>query len=121
MSAKTGWGTVDDLYLYQTKSADKSDADNGNTGDDENKKPDTPSTDDNNKDNTGSGDTTTDKDNGADKDDADKGSTTAPTTAPATQPAKTSDDSNMYMWLVIAMSGLGVSIAALMNRKKEQA
>lgn len=88
VSAKTGWGTVDDLYLYQTKSADKSDADNGNTGDDENKKPDTPSTDDNNKDNTGSGDTTTDKDNGADKDDANKGSTTAPTTAPATQPAK---------------------------------
>lgn len=35
--------------------------------------------------------------------------------------AKTSDDSNMYMWLVIAMAGLGVSIAALMNRKKEQA
>ena len=56
VSAKGGWGTVDDLYLYQTKSADKSDADNGNTGDDENKKPDTPSTDDNNKDNTGSGD-----------------------------------------------------------------
>lgn len=124
VSAKGGWGTADDLYLYQTKSADKSDADNGNTGDDKNKKPDTPSTDDNNKDNTGSGDTTTDKDNGADKDDADKGSTTAPTTAPATHPAsaaKTSDDSNMYMWLVIAMSGLGVSIAALMNRKKEQA
>lgn len=60
MSAKGGWGTVDDLYLYQTKSADKSDADNGNTGDDENKKPDTPSTDDNNKDNTGSGDTNKD-------------------------------------------------------------
>ena len=40
--------------------------------------------------------------------------------APASA-AKTSDDSNMYMWLVIAMSGLGVSIAALMNRKKEQA
>ena len=70
MSAKGGWGTVDDLYLYQTKSADKSDADNGNTGDDENKKPDTPSTDDNNKDNTGSGDTN-------------KDSTTAPTTQPA--------------------------------------
>ena len=34
VSAKGGWGTVDDLYLYQTKSADKSDADNGNTGDD---------------------------------------------------------------------------------------
>lgn len=34
---KGGWGTVDDLYLYQTKSADKSDADNGNTGDDENR------------------------------------------------------------------------------------
>ena len=147
VSAKGGWGTVDDLYLYQTKSADKSDADNGNTGDDENKKPDTPSTDDNNKDNTGSGDTnkdnstskddntingdqdsntgngdtTTDKNNGTDKDDANKGSTTVPTTAPTTQPAKTSDDSNMYMWLVIAMTGLGVSIAALMNRKKEQA
>lgn len=114
VSAKGGWGTVDDLYLYQTKSADKSDADNGNTGDDENKKPDTPSTDDNNKDNTGSGDTnkddstskddnttngdqdsntgsgdtTTDKDNGTDKDDANKGSTTVPITAPTTQPAK---------------------------------
>ena len=126
VSAKGGWGTVDDLYLYQTKSADKSDADNGNTGDDEN------------------------KDNGTDKDDANKGSTTVPTTAPTTQPAKaltpgagtfafvkvntnagtkaaaagaakTSDDSNMYMWLVIAMAGLGVSIAALTNRKKEQA
>ena len=147
MSAKGGWGTVDDLYLYQTKSADKSDTDNGNTGDDENKKPDTPSTDDNNKDNTGSGDTnkdnstskddntingdqdsntgngdtTTDKNNGTDKDEANKGSTTVPTTAPTTQPAKTSDDSNMYMWLVIAMAGLGVSIAALTNRKKEQA
>lgn len=147
VSAKGGWGTVDDLYLYQTKSADKSDADNGNTGDDENKKPDTPSTDDNNKDNTGSGDTnkdnstskddntingdqdsntgngdtTTDKNNGTDKDEANKGSTTVPTTAPTTQPAKTSDDSNMYMWLVIAMAGLGVSIAALMNCKKEQA
>ena len=58
MSAKGGWGTVDDLYLYQTKSADKSDADNGNTGDDENKEDRIPhSTDDNNKDNTGSGDT----------------------------------------------------------------
>lgn len=75
VSAKGGWGTADDLYLYQTKSADKSDADNGNTGDDENKKPDTPSTDDNNKDNTGSGDTN--------KDDANKDSTTAPTTQPA--------------------------------------
>lgn len=64
VSAKGGWGTVDDLYLYQTKSADKSDADNGNTGDDEN------------------------KDNGTDKDDANKGSTTVPTTAPTTQPAK---------------------------------
>jgi len=114
VSAKGGWGTVDDLYLYQTKSADKSDVDNGNTGDDENKRPDTPSTDDSNKDNTGSGDTnkddstskddnttngdqdsntgsgdtTTDKDNGTDKDDANKGSTTVPITAPTTQPAK---------------------------------
>lgn len=108
VSAKGGWGTADDLYLYQTKSDDKSDADNGNTGDDENKKPDTPSTDDNNKDNTGSGDTnkddSTSKDDNTtnddqdsntgsgdtitDKDDANKGSTTVPTTAPNTQPAK---------------------------------
>ena len=244
VSAKGGWGTVDDLYLYQTKSADKSDADNGNTGDDENKKPDTPSTDDNNKDNTGSGDTATqpakaltpgavvsstsdtkttvkdtkgilpdtvkfeskkvtdekevakvadvvknkivgvkdvliyelnltdgttqlhqlaDKvqvtidmpfalaDNEAIKVfrvDSDKliactsrvadgklvfetdhfstfafvkVNTNAGTKAAAAGAAKTSDDSNMYMWLVIAMAGLGVSIAALMNRKKEQA
>lgn len=270
VSAKGGWGTVDDLYLYQTKSADKSDADNGNTGDDENKKPDTPSTDDNNKDNTGSGDTN--KDDSTSKDDnttngdqdsntgngdtatqpaktltpgavvsstsdtkttvkdtkgilpdtvkfeskkvtdekevakvadvvkdkivgvkdvliyelnltdgttqlhqlADKVqvtmdmpfaladnetikvfrvdsdkliactsrvadgklvfetdhfstfafvkvNTNAGTKAAAADAAKTSDDSNMYMWLVIAMAGLGVSIAALMNRKKEQA
>ena len=41
--------------------------------------------------------------------------------AAAAGAAKTSDDSNMYMWLVIAMAGLGVSIAALTNRKKEQA
>lgn len=108
VSAKGGWGTADDLYLYQTKSDDKSDADNGNTGDDENKKPDTPSTDDNNKDNTGSGDTNKDDstskddnttnddqdsntgsgDTTTDKDDANKGSTTVPTTAPNTQPAK---------------------------------
>lgn len=114
VSAKGGWGTADDLYLYQTKSADKSDADNGNTGDDDNNKPNPPSADDNNKDNTGSGDTnkddstskddnttngdqdsntgngdtTTDKDNGTDEDDANKGSTTVPTTAPTTQPAK---------------------------------
>lgn len=125
VSAKTGWGTVDDLYLYQTKSADKSDVDkdNGTNKDDSTSKDDNTTNGDQDS-NTGSGDTTTDKDNGADKDDANKGSTTAPTTAPATQPAsaaKTSDDSNMYMWLVIAMSGLGVSIAALMNRKKEQA
>ena len=86
-AAAGAWGAWDDFYLCRTGDA-SSDADNGNTGDDENKKPDTPSTDDNNKDNTGSGDTTTDKDNGADKDDANKGSTTAPTTAPATQPAK---------------------------------
>ena len=270
VSAKGGWGTVDDLYLYQTKSADKSDADkdNGTNKDDSTSKDDNTTNGDQDS-NTGSGDTTTDKDNGADKDDANKGSTTTPTTAPATQPAKaltpgavvsstsdtkttvkdtkgilpdtvkfeskkvtdekevakvadvvkdkivgvkdvsiyelnltdgttqlhqladkvqvtmdmpfaladneaikvfrvdgdkliactskvidgklvfetdhfstfafvkvntnagtktapasaakTSDDSNMYMWLVIAMSGLGVSIAALMNRKKEQA
>lgn len=263
-AAAGAWGAWDDFYLCRTGDA-SSDADNGNTGDDENKKPDTPSTDDNNKDNTGSGDTTIDKDNGADKDDANKGSTTAPATQPAkvltpgavvsstsdtkttvkdtkgilpdtvkfeskkvtdekevakvadvvkdkivgvkdvsiyelnltdgttqlhqladkvqvtmdmpfaladneaikvfrvdgdkliactskvidgklvfetdhfstfafvkvnanagtkaapASAAKTSDDSNMYMWLVIAMSGLGVSIAALMNRKKEQA
>ena len=86
-AAAGAWGAWDDFYLCRTGDA-SSDADNGNTGDDENKKPDTPSTDDNNKDNTGSGDTTTDKDNGADKDDANKGSTIAPTTAPATQPAK---------------------------------
>ena len=244
VSAKGGWGTVDDLYLYQTKSADKSDADNGNTGDDDNNKPDTPSTDDNNKDNTGNGDTatqpakaltpgavvasisdtkTTVKDtNGilpdtvkfeskkvtdekevakvadvvknkivgvkdvliyelnltdgttqlhqladkvqvtmdmpfalADNEaikvfrvDSDKliactsrvadgklvfetdhfstfafvkVNTNAGTKAAPAGAAKTSDDSNMYMWLVIAMAGLGVSIAALMNRKKEQA
>ena len=59
MSAKGGWGTADDLYLYQTKSADKSDADNGNTGDDDNNKPNPPSADDENKDNTGNGDTAT--------------------------------------------------------------
>ncbi len=90
MSAKGGWGTVDDLYLYQTKSADKSDADNGNTGDDENKKPDTPSTDDNNKDNTGSGDTN--KDDSTSKDDnttnGDRDSNTGNGDT-ATQPAKT--------------------------------
>ena len=90
VSAKGGWGTVDDLYLYQTKSADKSDADNGNTGDDENKKPDTPSTDDNNKDNTGSGDTN--KDDSTSKDDnttnGDQDSNTGNGDT-ATQPAKT--------------------------------
>ena len=32
--------------------------------------------------------------------------------------AKTSDDNNMYMWLIIAMSGLGVTIAAIMAKKK---
>ena len=244
VSAKGGWGTADDLYLYQTKSADKSDADNGNTGDDDNNKPNPPSADDNNKDNTGSGDTATqpakaltpgavvsstsdtkttvkdtkgilpdtvkfeskkvtdekkvakvadvvknkivgvkdvliyelnltdgttqlhqlaDKvqvtmdmpfalaDNEAVKVfrvDSDKliactsrvadgklvfetdhfstfafvkVNTNAGTKAAPAGAAKTSDDSNMYMWLVIAMAGLGVSIAALMNRKKEQA
>ena len=243
VSAKGGWGTADDLYLYQTKSADKSDADNGNTGDDDNNKPNPPSADDNNKDNTGSGDTATqpakaltpgavvsstsdtkttvkdtkgilpdtvkfeskkvtdekkvakvadvvkdkivgvkavsiyelnltdgatqlhqlaDKvqvtmdmpfalaDNEAIKVfrvDSDKliactsrvadgklvfetdhfstfafvkVNTNAGTKAAPAGAAKTSDDSNMYMWLVIAMAGLGVSIAALMNRKKEQ-
>lgn len=244
VSAKGGWGTADDLYLYQTKSADKSDADNGNTGDDDNNKPNPPSADDENKDNTGNGDTATqpakaltpgavvasisdtkttvkdtkgilpdtvkfeskkvtdekkvakvadvvkdkivgvkdvliyelnltdgatqlhqlaDKvqvtmdmpfalaDNEAIKVfrvDSDKliactsrvadgklvfetdhfstfafvkVNTNAGTKAAAAGAAKTSDDSNMYMWLVIAMAGLGVSIAALMNRKKEQA
>jgi uncharacterized Zn ribbon protein len=244
VSAKGGWGTVDDLYLYQTKSADKSDADNGNTGDDDNNKPNPPSADDENKDNTGNGDTATqpakaltpgavvsstsdtkttvkdtkgilpdtvkfeskkvtdekevakvadvvkDKIVGvkdvliyelnltdgttqlhqladkvqvtmdmpfalADNEtikvfrvDSDKliactsrvadgklvfetdhfstfafvkVNTNAGTKAAPAGAAKTSDDSNMYMWLVIAMAGLGVSIAALMNRKKEQA
>lgn len=266
VSAKGGWGTVDDLYLYQTKSANEDDADkdNGTNKDDSTSKDDNTTNGDQDS-NTGSGDTTTDKDNGADKDDANKGSTTAPATQPAkaltpgavvsstsdtkttvkdtkgilpdtvkfeskkvtdekkvakvadvvkdkivgvkdvsiyelnltdgttqlhqladkvqvtmdmpfaladneaikvfrvdgdkliactsriadgklvfetdhfstfafvkvnanagtkaapASAAKTSDDSNMYMWLVIAMSGLGVSIAALMNRKKEQA
>ena len=32
--------------------------------------------------------------------------------------AETSDDNNMYMWLIIAMSGLGVTIAAIMAKKK---
>ena len=50
-----------------------------------------------------------------------KVNTNAGTKAAAAGAAKTSDDSNMYMWLVIAMAGLGVSIAALMNLKKEQA
>ena len=50
-----------------------------------------------------------------------KVNTNAGTKAAPEGAAKTSDDSNMYMWLVIAMAGLGVSIAALMNRKKEQA
>ena len=50
-----------------------------------------------------------------------KVNTNAGTKAAAAGAAKTSDDSNMYMWLVIAMAGLGVSIAALTNRKKEQA
>jgi hypothetical protein len=50
-----------------------------------------------------------------------KVNTNAGTKAAPAGAAKTSDDSNMYMWLVIAMAGLGVSIAALMNRKKEQA
>ena len=50
-----------------------------------------------------------------------KVNTNAGTKAAAAGAAKTSDDSNMYMWLVIAMAGLGVSIAALMNRKKERA
>lgn len=89
VSAKTGWGTVDDLYLYQTKSANEDDADkdNGTNKDDSTSKDDNTTNGDQDS-NTGSGDTTTDKDNGADKDDANKGSTTAPTTAPATQPAK---------------------------------
>lgn len=50
-----------------------------------------------------------------------KVNTNAGTKAAPEGAAKTSDDSNMYMWLVIAMAGLGVSIAALMNLKKEQA
>lgn len=35
--------------------------------------------------------------------------------------AKTSDDNNLYMWLIIAMSGLGVTIAAIMAKKKNMA
>lgn len=50
-----------------------------------------------------------------------KVNTNAGTKAAPEGAVKTSDDSNMYMWLVIAMAGLGVSIAALMNLKKEQA
>ena len=50
-----------------------------------------------------------------------KVNTNAGTKAAPEGAAKTSDDSNMYMWLVIAMAGLGVSIAALTKRKKEQA
>ena len=50
-----------------------------------------------------------------------KVNTNAGTKAAPAGAAKTSDDSNMYMWIVIAMAGLGVSIAALTKRKKEQA
>lgn len=35
--------------------------------------------------------------------------------------AKTSDNNNLYMWLIIAMSGFGVTIAAIMAKKKNMA
>lgn len=114
VSAKGGWGTADDLYLYQTKSDDKPD-DSNQTPDGGNNKPDdsnkTPDGGNNKPDNSNQ---TLDKENNKPAETLTPGEVVA-------SAAKTSDDSNMYMWLVIAMSGLGVSIAALMNRKKEQA
>lgn len=161
VSAAGGWGTADDLYLYQTKAYDSSDDKNDdkkddNTGDvvDPDKKDDTtdsdkPSiddkkddinTDDSNKndnknDNTGKNDNisnsassstpTTDKTLTAGavvSSTADSRTTVKDTKGilPATaKSAKTSDGNNTYMWLVLAMAGIGVTIAAA-SKKKQQ-
>ncbi len=128
MSAKGGWGTADDLYLYQTKSDDKQDDSNqtpdggNNKPDDSNQTPDGGNNkpDDSNKTPDGGNNKPDNSNQTPDKENNKPAETLTPGEVVASA-AKTSDDSNMYMWLVIAMSGLGVSIAALMNRKKEQA
>ncbi|WP_443594587.1 hypothetical protein, partial [Agathobacter sp.] len=128
VSAKGGWGTADDLYLYQTKSDDKQDDSNqtpdggNNKPDDSNQTPDGGNNkpDDSNKTPDGGNNKPDNSNQTPDKENNKPAETLTPGEVVASA-AKTSDDSNMYMWLVIAMSGLGVSIAALMNRKKEQA
>ena len=54
------------------------------------------------------------KDNGA----AGTGnSTSSYNKATTPKAAKTSDENNMYMWLVLAMAGIGVTIAVATKRK----
>ncbi|WP_455719113.1 glycosyl hydrolase 53 family protein [Agathobacter sp.] len=64
VSAAGGWGTADDLYLYQTKAADASD--DNNTGDNDNKNDNTNTGDNDNKnDNTNTEDNTNTDNNGS--------------------------------------------------------
>ncbi len=145
ISSPEGWGSVDDMYLYQTKAADASDDnntgdndnknDNTNAGDNDNKNDNSNAGDNNKNDNTNTGDDAATDDNGSSNSayssttTTDKtlvegsvlastgdGKTTVKDTTTA-KSAKTSDENNMYMWLVLAMAGIGVTIEVAIKKK----
>ena len=97
ISASTGWGSVDDMYLYQTKAADASD--DNNTGDNDNKNDNTNTGDNDNKnDNTNTGDDSNksddaDTDNNGSSNSASSSTTTTDKTLAAGSVVASTDDS----------------------------
>ena len=90
VSAAGGWGTVDDLYLYQTKAADASD--DNNTGDNDNKNDNTNTGDNDNKnDNTNTGDDSNTDNNGSSNSASSSTTTTDKTLAAGSVVASTDD------------------------------
>lgn len=121
-AAAGAWGAWDDFYLCRTGDVSSDDDKNDDINKDDNKDNGS-NTGDNNKDNgsntgdnkdNGTNTGINNKDNGA----AGTGNSTSNGNKVTTPKAtKTSDENNMYMWLVLAMAGIGVTIAVATKRK----
>lgn len=145
VSAAGGWGTADDMYLYQTKaydssSDDKKADDSKNPGNvvDPDQKDDNDASDKDGK--IDSGDEDSNDNTSTDNSESSNSTSYSTTTTDKTlvegsvlastgdskttvkdtttaKAAKTSDENNMYMWLVLAMAGIGVTIAVAIKKK----